>query len=88
MLTTVLGYLHARVGGASFPQARPARFPNAGRSFAIALGGHEVLTYAVACLVLLIFVVIVPAVWSTSETRRGAAQEVLDKILRFLRPRH
>jgi len=87
VLTTVLGFPYARVGEASFPQVSPARISYAGRYLAIGLGSHEALTYVVACLVLLIFVVIVPAVWSTSETRRSAAQEVLDKLLRFLHPR-
>ena len=79
---------HVEAGGGCGPATEASCVPYVGRYLALGLGGHQMLTYAAACLVLLIFVVVVPAVWSTSETRRTAAQEVLDKLLRFMRPRH
>ena len=88
MQTTILGHAEPCDGSSTFPASGGSPAPPAGQYLAIGLGGHQVLTYTMACLVLLIFVVIVPAVWSTSETRRAAAQEVLDKLLRFMRPRH
>jgi hypothetical protein len=86
--TTILGHAEPREGSSAFPASSGSPAPHPGQYIAIGLGGHQMLTYTMACLVLLIFVVIVPAVWSTSETRRAAAQEVLDKLLRFMRPRH
>jgi hypothetical protein len=87
VLTTVLGNAYAQGGEVPSPQVRATDLSYASRYLAIGVAGHQVLTYTVACLILLIFVVIVPAVWSTSETRRAAAQEVLDKLLHFMRPR-
>jgi formate hydrogenlyase subunit 4 len=85
---TILGHVEPGGGSGSFHASEAPPVPHAGRYLALGLGGHQMLTYTAGCLVLLIFVVVVPAVWSTSETRRMAAQEVLDKLLRFMRPRH
>jgi hypothetical protein len=84
---TILGHVEPG-GSSSFPATEASPVPHVGRYLALGLGDHQMLTYAAVCLALLIFIVIVPAVWSTSETRRTAAQEVLDKLLRFIRPRH
>jgi hypothetical protein len=84
---TTLAHVEPGIGS-SFPTTEASRVPHVGHYLALGLGYHQMLTYAAVCLALLIFVVIVPAVWSTSETRRTAAQDVLDKLLRFMRPRH
>lgn len=87
MHKTELGHV-APSGGSSFPTTEASPAPHIDRYLALGLGYHQILTYAAACLAVLIFIVIVPAVWSTSETRRTAAQNVLDKLLRFMRPHH
>lgn len=94
--TTILSAASFRDANAAFPQVGNVTIgykpPSAG-------GGQAVPVYGGAGLVLLlvvfivivlvvVIVVIVPAVWSTSEPRRLAAETVLDKLLRFLRPRH
>lgn len=88
MHTELLGQPQGRDAGGTFLTSDGSSVPSVGHYLAIGLGSHQVLAYIMACLVLLVFVVIVPAIWSTSETRRAAAQEVLDKLLRFMRPRH
>jgi hypothetical protein len=85
--TTLLAHAQIRESRGTSPQASKVAITRAGHYLA-ELGSHEVVTCIVICILLLVLVVVAPAVWSNSETRRTAAQEVLDKILRFLRPRH
>ena len=43
--------------------------------------------YGVALIVIIFVGIALPAVWSRKPARRKAAAEVLDSILRFVRPR-
>jgi hypothetical protein len=79
----MLGQVQSRSGG-----TLSASLSYACLYLAIHLGGYPVLACTMACLVLLAFVVVAPAVWSTRATRRLAALEVLRELLRFLRRRH
>jgi len=50
--------------------------------------GSPTLVWCGVGLTLMIFgVVVAPGVWSRRAARRKAAAEILDRILRFLRPR-
>lgn len=50
------------------------------------LSSPGVLSYGLVLTVMLFIFVVGPAVWSRSPARRKAAADVLDRILRFLRP--
>ena len=73
-------------GGVSPPQSHPGLHVLSQQAAAW-LAGDALPFGAMTLVVLLIFLVVVPAVWSHHTERREAAFRVLDRILRFLRQR-
>jgi hypothetical protein len=85
MLNSVRGCVCAREVGNSRPVYRLSVFAQVSRDIPGLLRNQEVLLILGLLAVLVIAVVIIPAVWSSKKTRRTAALDVLDRLLRWRR---
>jgi hypothetical protein len=73
--------IYAEVAGLTHAATVQVNAPVAGSFYS-----PGALFYGLVITVMLFIFVVGPAVWSRRAARRKAAAEVLDRILRFLRP--
>jgi hypothetical protein len=85
MLNTLLVVQQVGAAAPAFGWPSSLSNPHVMGHVALGLNGSHLLAYAGGALLL---GVVLPAVWSRDPERREAALKVLDRILRFLRPRN
>ncbi len=85
MLNSVRGCICAREVEGSRQVYRLSAIAQVSRDIPGLLRNQEVLLILGLLAVLVIAVVIFPAVWSSKKTRRTAALDVLDRLLRWRR---
>jgi hypothetical protein len=52
----------------------------------VAVPGLYIFVFGTALTVMIAVLVVLPAIWSNRSSRRRAAYQVLDRILKFFRP--
>lgn len=85
MLNSVRGCICTREVGGSGQVYRFSMIAQVSRDIPSLLRNQAALLIIVLVIVLMVAGVVLPAVWSSKKTRRTAALDVLDRLLRWRR---